>query len=151
LSVAWDLSALLCPWITADVTCAAVSSVLARALLLASCKFSRPDWAPPSTHLIACTARKAMPKGIRQRRNRWIEIQTTDKFRQNSSDIVLRNSGLTGSVVEAWALSCFDEKYWQNSTRIVTEPDAPVQTGLPSSLGPIVSAALRFLLHCQLQ
>ena len=97
---------------------------------------------------MACTARKAMPRGIRQRRNRWIEIQTTDKFRQNSSDMVLRKSGLTGLVVEAWVLSCFDEKYRQNGTRIVTEPDAPVHS--PALfLGQIV-AGTALLLHCQL-
>ena len=94
LSVAWDLSALLCPWITADVTCAAVSSVLARALLLASCRLSRPDWAPPSTSLMPCTARKAKANGTRQIRKKNIEIQTTDRLRQNSSDMAVWKSGL---------------------------------------------------------
>ena len=47
-------------------------------------------------------------------------------------------------------VSCFGQKYRLGSTRIVTEPDEPVQIRQPSSSGPIVSAALRFLLHCQL-
>lgn len=118
LSVACDLSALLCPWITADVNCAAVSSVLARALLLASCRFSRPDCAPPSTHFMPCTARKAMASGIRQSRKTWIEIQTTDRLRQNSSDMEYREIGQTEPVVAVRKIACSDRKTGCGATKL---------------------------------